>query len=85
VRASYHSQAPPSLDEAQADTRVSDDLVGEPAELEIGDAEAALTAAPHAIDQRYSTPRHNHTRSSCTPSRSPGTAVSFASTMPHRR
>lgn len=33
---------------------------GEPLKLEIGDAEAALAAAPHKVDVTYSTPRHNH-------------------------
>ena len=33
---------------------------GEPLHVAIGDAEAALSAAPFAIDARYSTPRHTH-------------------------
>ncbi len=33
---------------------------GEPMLLEIGDAKAALAAAPHKIDVTYRTPRHNH-------------------------
>jgi xanthine dehydrogenase YagR molybdenum-binding subunit len=33
---------------------------GEPLKLEIKDAEAMLAAAPHSIDVRYTTPRHNH-------------------------
>jgi xanthine dehydrogenase YagR molybdenum-binding subunit len=33
---------------------------GEPLKLEIKDAEAMLAAAPHKIDVRYTTPRHNH-------------------------
>ncbi|KIQ25697.1 dehydrogenase [Variovorax paradoxus] len=33
---------------------------GEPLKMEIGDAEAALAAAPHRIDVTYTTPRHNH-------------------------
>jgi len=33
---------------------------GEPLKLEIEDAEAMLAAAPHRIDVRYTTPRHNH-------------------------
>jgi xanthine dehydrogenase YagR molybdenum-binding subunit len=35
-------------------------FMGEPLKLEIGDAEAALAAAPHRIDATYTTPRHNH-------------------------
>ena len=33
---------------------------GEPLKHEIGDAEAALAAAPHKVDNLYRTPRHNH-------------------------
>jgi xanthine dehydrogenase YagR molybdenum-binding subunit len=33
---------------------------GEPLRVEIGDAEAALAAAPHKVDVIYRTPRHNH-------------------------
>ncbi|WP_375398601.1 xanthine dehydrogenase family protein molybdopterin-binding subunit [uncultured Sphingomonas sp.] len=33
---------------------------GEPLLLEIGDAEAALAAAPYKVDATYRTPRHNH-------------------------
>ena len=33
---------------------------GEQLKLEIGDAEAALAAAPHKVDKIYRTPRHNH-------------------------
>ncbi|MDB5821172.1 MAG: xanthine dehydrogenase family protein molybdopterin-binding subunit [Rhizobacter sp.] len=33
---------------------------GQPLKLEIGDAEAALAAAPHRVDVTYETPRHNH-------------------------
>jgi xanthine dehydrogenase YagR molybdenum-binding subunit len=34
--------------------------MGQPLKLEIKDAEAMLAAAPHQIDVRYTTPRHNH-------------------------
>ncbi len=33
---------------------------GQPLLLEIGDAEAALAAAPHKVDSVYRTPRHSH-------------------------
>ncbi len=33
---------------------------GEPLLVAIGDAEAALAAAPHKVDATYTTPRHNH-------------------------
>jgi xanthine dehydrogenase YagR molybdenum-binding subunit len=35
-------------------------FMGEPLKIEIGDAEAALAAAPHRVDANYNTPRHNH-------------------------
>jgi xanthine dehydrogenase YagR molybdenum-binding subunit len=35
-------------------------FMGEPQQLETGDAEAALAAAPHRVDVMYRTPRHNH-------------------------
>lgn len=35
-------------------------FMGQPLRNEIGDAEAALAAAPHKVDRRYTTPRHNH-------------------------
>ena len=35
-------------------------IMGEPAAIAIGDAEAALAAAPVSVDLRYRTPRHNH-------------------------
>ena len=33
---------------------------GQPLKTEVGDAEAALAAAPHSVDVIYATPRHNH-------------------------
>jgi xanthine dehydrogenase YagR molybdenum-binding subunit len=35
-------------------------FMGQPLRNEIGDAEKALAAAPHKVDQIYRTPRHNH-------------------------
>lgn len=35
-------------------------FMGHPLLNEVGDAEAAFAAAPHKVDQRYFTPRHNH-------------------------
>ena len=42
-----HAQEPPTI-------------MGEPPKLAIGDAEAALAAAPVKVDLHYRTPRHNH-------------------------
>lgn len=35
-------------------------FMGQPLRNDIGDAEAALAAAPHKVDHVYRTPRHNH-------------------------
>ncbi|MGF6771587.1 xanthine dehydrogenase YagR molybdenum-binding subunit [Paraburkholderia sp. GAS199] len=49
-----------SLAEARKNGSEPGVFQGEPLKLEIGDAEAKLAAAPHKIDVRYTTPRHNH-------------------------
>jgi len=49
-----------SLDAAKANGSEPGVFQGEPLKLEIKDAEAMLAAAPHKIDVRYTTPRHNH-------------------------
>ena len=49
-----------SLSEAKARGTTPGSFQGEPLKLEIGDAEAALAAAPHSIDSTYKTPRYNH-------------------------
>ncbi|HEX3942736.1 MAG TPA: xanthine dehydrogenase family protein molybdopterin-binding subunit [Rhizomicrobium sp.] len=37
-----------------------DSVLGEPAVLDVGDAEKELAAAPFRVDQHYATPRQNH-------------------------
>jgi xanthine dehydrogenase YagR molybdenum-binding subunit len=49
-----------SLEAARAKGTEPGVFMGEPLRLEIDDAEAMLAAAPHKIDARYTTPRHNH-------------------------
>jgi xanthine dehydrogenase YagR molybdenum-binding subunit len=49
-----------SLSAAKAKGTTPGSFQGEPLKLEIGDAEAALLAAPHRVDSVYRTPRHNH-------------------------
>jgi len=49
-----------SLDAAKAKGSQPGAFVGQPLRLEIGDAEAMLAAAPHKVDLRFTTPRHNH-------------------------
>ncbi len=54
------SPATIDFDAARADAQHPKSILGEPPVLDIGDAEKALAAAPHKVDLRYTTPRHNH-------------------------
>ena len=45
---------------AKANARLPPHILGEPSVIEIGNAEAALAAAPFKVDIVYRTPRHNH-------------------------
>jgi len=49
-----------SFAEARANARSPGTILGQPVEVETGDAEAALAAAPFQVDQIYRTPRYNH-------------------------
>ena len=49
-----------SLEEAKAKGLEPASFQGEPLKLEVGDAEAALAAAPFKVEATYTTPRHNH-------------------------
>lgn len=61
IHASYHAEpATTSFAQAKADRLETAAFAGTPLSLEIGDAEAALAAAPFAVDATYRTPRHNH-------------------------
>lgn len=46
--------------EAKANGTEPGQFMGQPLKLAIGDAEKALAAAPHKVDQVYRTPRHSH-------------------------
>ena len=48
-----------TFDTAKADTQTAT-FQGEPLHLDMGDAEAALAAAPYKVDVIYQTPKHNH-------------------------
>lgn len=48
------------FDQALQHTRELDSIMGEPPRVEIGDAEAALAAAPYRVDLTYRTPHQNH-------------------------
>ena len=61
IQASYDAEpATTSFVAAKAKGTEPGIFQGEPLKTEIGDAEAALAAAPHKIDATYYTPRHNH-------------------------
>ena len=45
---------------AKAKSHPPESILGEPPELKIGDAEAALAGAAVVVDRTYRTPRHNH-------------------------
>jgi xanthine dehydrogenase YagR molybdenum-binding subunit len=49
-----------SLEAAKAKGTETGLFQGEPLKVEIKDAEAMLAKAPHKVDLRYTTPRHNH-------------------------
>jgi xanthine dehydrogenase YagR molybdenum-binding subunit len=60
IRCSYETQAAETVfDHAKTHTQPGI-FQGEPLLLKIGDADAALEAAPFKIDSVYHTPRHNH-------------------------
>ena len=61
VRATYETEpATTAFEAAKVHARQPPPFNGEPLLTEIGDAEAALAAAPHAVDVTYRTPRYNH-------------------------
>ncbi|MBB3221122.1 xanthine dehydrogenase family protein molybdopterin-binding subunit [Pseudoduganella umbonata] len=61
VRVTYHEEtATTSVAAAKARGLEDTAFQGEPQKVEIGDAEAALAAAPHRVDAVYRTPRLNH-------------------------
>jgi xanthine dehydrogenase YagR molybdenum-binding subunit len=60
IEVAYESSTPRTFEEARVHPRTPDSLVGQPVEVLIGDAEAALADAPHSVDLTYRTPRHNH-------------------------
>ena len=61
IRVTYQSNpAVTAFEAAKANARVPENIIGEPSELKIGDADAALPAAHHKVDQIYRTPLYNH-------------------------
>ena len=61
VRVTYQSEpAALSLKAEKDKAFVPDHVTFQPAEVEVGDAEAALLAAPVRVDEHYATPAENH-------------------------
>ncbi len=61
IRVTYEAEpATVAFHEAKANAHSPGSIMGEPPEVESGDAEAALAAAPHKVDLIYRTPRYNH-------------------------
>ncbi len=60
IHVAYESSPPRTFDEAREHPRTPDSLVGQPVEVLVGDAEAALIDAAHSVDLTFRTPRHNH-------------------------
>lgn len=61
IRATYEElPGTTSLAAAKAKGVKPGNFGGQPLQTVIGDAEAALAAAPHRVDAVYTTPRHNH-------------------------
>ena len=56
----YESSPPRTFEQARTHPRTPDSLVGQPVQVAVGDAEAALEDARHSVDLTYRTPRHNH-------------------------
>ena len=61
VKIEYEAQQPDvSFDALKAGAKAPPNILGEPAEVEIGDAEKALSASAVQVDRVYHTPRYNH-------------------------
>lgn len=48
------------FEDAKSHARFPTNILGEPSQVEKGDAEAALAAAPFQVDMIFQTPRHSH-------------------------
>jgi xanthine dehydrogenase YagR molybdenum-binding subunit len=61
IRATYETEpAVTAFAQAKAHAREPAPFAGHPLDMAIGDAEAALAAAPYKVDAVYRTPPHNH-------------------------
>ena len=62
IRIEYEVEKPAlGFDELKSEAKLPKDILGEPPEFKIGDAEAALRDCVFKIDRTYRTPRYNHT------------------------
>jgi xanthine dehydrogenase YagR molybdenum-binding subunit len=62
IRATYATETTlTAFEEAKSHARLPETVLGQPSQLEFGDAEAALVAAAHKVDLTFRTPRYNHT------------------------
>ncbi|MFI6577965.1 xanthine dehydrogenase family protein molybdopterin-binding subunit [Nocardiopsis sp. NPDC050513] len=60
VRVDYDEETPTTcFDEAKADAVLPPDILGEPSEIRVGDAAAALSEAAVGVDRVYRTPWHS--------------------------
>ena len=61
IRVAYEREAAlTSFNDAKPRARVPSNVLGQPSALALGDAEAALAAAPHSVDLTFRSPPHNH-------------------------
>ena len=61
IRVTYDAApAVTAFDKARANGTAAGEMMGQPLKLEIGDAAAALAAAPASVDVTYYTPNQNH-------------------------
>ena len=61
VRIEYETELPTlSFDEQKSGATAPPNVLGEPAEIRLGDAEKSLAAAAVKVDNIYRTPRYNH-------------------------
>jgi xanthine dehydrogenase YagR molybdenum-binding subunit len=59
IKVDYEFSTPRTFEQASEHPRTPDSLVGQPVEVLVGDAEAALLDALHSVDLNYRTPRHS--------------------------
>jgi len=61
IRVNYAAEsAMTDFEIAKTQARQPDNVLGGPAEITVGDADAAFEAAAYRVDATYTTPRHNH-------------------------